>query len=325
MKILFLLVVVAISTTQAFGQCACCAGAGIGSANGDFNNGILTLPKKMWLAETYADYRTIQNLHNHNNSQTIQSLHEGHAHENNHKEEEALLENMVITSFGLRYGITDKITISALIPYVFLHTASRNDNGLGDLILMGTFNVYSKNNFNLALQTGIELPSGVQKNSNLDNTTVIVGSGSYDPMFGVSFVKKWDKFMLQGNGLYKQTTKGFQGNYYGSLSVQNLSLSYTISGENKFCSIDSLSKNVKPKLGVNIFGGYYGEWLDKLKENEVVDENSGHYLGFALMGANFYYDKWAFPLTFSLPAINNMNGEQNNAGYRIRLGIIKSF
>ena len=68
-------------------------------------------------------------------------------------------------------------------------------------------------------------------------------------MFGVSFVKKWDKFMLQGNGLYKQTTKGFQGNYYGSLSVQNLSLSYTISGENKFCSIDSLSKNSKPKLG----------------------------------------------------------------------------
>lgn len=306
MKRIILLVVVAISTTQAFSQCACCAGAGIGSSNGDYNNGILTLPKKMWVAETYADYRAIQN---------------GNAPE----DDEKLLKSMFISSLGLRYGITDKITVSALMPYVFLHTGFGNDKGLGDLILMGTFNVYSKNNFNLALQAGVELPTGVQKNSNFDNTTVIVGSGSYDPMFGISLSKRWDKFMLQGSGLYKQTTNGFQGNYYGSLSVQNLSLSYSITGENKICSIDTLSNNSKTKLGVSVFGGYYGEWLDKLKEDGILDENSGHYLGFATLGTNISYKRWAFPLTVSMPIINQMNGEQNNAGFRARLGIIKSF
>lgn len=305
-KRIILLVVVAISTTQAFSQCACCAGAGVGSSNGDYNNGILTLPKKMWVAETYADYRTIQN---------------GNAPE----DDEKLLKSMFISSLGLRYGITKKITVSALMPYVFLHTGFGNDKGLGDLILMGTFNAYSKNNFNLALQTGVELPTGVQKNSNFDNTTVIVGSGSYDPMFGVSLSKKWDKFMLQGSGLYKQTTNGFQGNYYGSLSVQNLSLSYRITGENKVCSIDTLNPNSREKLGVSFFGGYYGEWLDKLKEDGIIDENSGHYLGFATLGTNISYKRWAFPLTVFLPIINQMNGEQNNAGFRVRLGIIKSF
>jgi hypothetical protein len=306
MKRIILLVAVAISTTQAFSQCACCAGAGIGSSNGDYNNGILTLPKKMWVAETYADYRAIQN---------------GDAPE----DDEKLLKSMFISSLGVRYGLTNKITVSALMPYVFLHTGFGNDKGLGDLILMGTFSVYSKNNLNLALQAGIELPTGIQKNSNFDNTTVIVGSGSYDPMFGVSASKKWNKLMLQASGLYKQTTKGFEGNYYGSLFIQNLSLSYRIKGENNVCSIDTTNTNLKNKLGISVFGGYYGEWLDKLKEDDIVDENSGHYLGFATLGANISINKWAFPLTLSLPFINKMNGEQNNAGLRLRLGIIKSF
>jgi hypothetical protein len=306
MKRIILVVVVAISTIQAFSQCACCAGAGIGSSNGDYNNGILTLPKKMWIAETYADYRTIQN---------------GTAPE----DDEKLLKSMFISSLGVRYGVTNKITVAVLLPYVFLHTGFGNDKGLGDLILMGTFSLYAKNNFNLALQAGIELPTGISKNANFDNTTVVVGSGSYDPMFGIATSKKWDKLMLQVSGLYKHTTNGFQGNYYGSLSVQNLSLSYDVAGENNVCSLDSKNANLKSKWGVSVFGGYYGEWLDNLKEDDMVDENSGHYLGFATLGTNISLKKWAFPLTLSLPIINEMNGEQNNAGFRLRLGIIKSF
>lgn len=298
--------VVAFAATKAFSQCACCAGAGIGSSNGDYNNGILTVPQKMIIAESYADYRAIKN---------------GSAPE----EDEKLLRSMFISSLGLRYGITDKFTVSALLPYVFLHTNSGNDRGIGDLILMNTFNVYSKNNFNLAVQAGLELPTGIRKNSNFDNTTVIVGSGSYDPMFGVAFSKRWNKYSLQGNGVYKYTTNGFEKNYYGSLSTQNLMLSYRLKGENNFCAVDTSAKKKGSSSGISIFGGYYGEWLDRLQEDKIIDENSGHYLGFATLGTNIFYKKWAFPLTVSIPLINKMNGEQNDAGYRIRLGIIKSF
>lgn len=303
---LILIIISAFITTKSFSQCACCAGAGVGSSNGDYNNGILTLPKKMIITEIYADYRTIK---------------DGNAPE----DDEKLLRNMFISSIGLRYGITNKITVSALLPYVSLHTNSGNDNGFGDLILLSTFNVYSNNNFNLALQAGIELPTGIRKNSNFDNSTVVVGSGSYDPIFGIAFSKRWNKITLQGNGVYKYTTKGFENNYYGSLSTQNLILSYRIKGENNFCSIDTIAKKETSKLGVNVFGGYYGEWLDNLKEDDIIDENSGHYLGFATFGANLFYKKWAFPFTVSKPVINKMNGEQNDAGYRIRIGIIKSF
>lgn len=306
MKKILLTVVILFVTVQTHSQCACCAGAGIGSSNGDYNNGILTLPKKMFLVEAYADYRTIK---------------DGNAPE----EDEKLLTKMLISSVGVRYGISKNLTVSALLPYVNLYTNNGSDNGLGDLILLGTYTVYAKNKFNFAIQGGIELPTGVQKSSQFDNTTIIVGSGSYDPMIGILFSKQWDKLTLSGNALYKNTTNGFQDNYYGSLSVHGVGISYKIKGESNICEMDSTDTKTTSNFGLSATVGYSGEWLDKLKEDGVTDEDSGHYLGLANVGATFLYKKWAFPLTLSLPIINDMNGLQNDFGFRFRVGVIKAF
>lgn len=311
-KIISIFIVTLIVTTQAYSQCACCAGAGTGSSSGDYNNGILTLKKKQFVIEGYADYRTIKDGKGHNEpTDTIK--------------EETPLKSMLISSLGFRYGITDKITVSALLPYAFLHTGNGNDNGIGDLILLGTFNVYSKNNFNLGLQAGVELPTGIQKGSNFDNTTVVVGSGSFDPMAGILFSKNWNMLTLQGNALYKHTTTGFEKTNFGSLSVQNLSLAYRLKGERSVCSADSTNHKGHTNFGWTVFGGYYGEWLSSIKNKDGVDENTGYYLGYATLGTSLSYKKWSFPLTVSLPVIQQMNGDQNDAGFRLRVGIIKSF
>jgi hypothetical protein len=302
-------IVLLCASVPTYSQCACCAGAGIGSSNGEYNNGLLTLSKRKAVVELYADYRTIK---------------DGSAPE----EDEKLLTSMLINSVGVRYGIAENFTVSALLPYVSLNTASGSDSGLGDLILLGTYTFYEKNDFNFALQGGIELPTGVQKSSAFDNTTVIVGSGSYDPMAGFLFSKRWNDYTLSGNLLYKHTTPGFQQNYYGSLSVQNLSLSYRIKGASSICATDANTSGVATKsvanFGWSVFAGYSGEWLDKLKEDGVVDDDSGHYLGLANLGTNMSYKKWAFPITFSLPVLSQMNGLQNEFGVRFRIGIIRA-
>lgn len=308
--------VIAASMLSIYGysQCACCAGAGTGTANGDYNNGILTLNKNQFVIETYTDFRNInQNL------EPITDV----------TDEEAPLTSMFIQSLGIRYGITKSITVSALLPYVFLNTDTGNDSGFGDLDVLGTFNVFNKNNFSIALQAGMELPTGIQKDANFDNTTVVVGSGSFDPMAGIMMSKRWDKIMLQGNALYKHTTNGFQGNYYGSIAVQNASLSYRLIGAHGFCpsslEIEGGKVQKVSYLVWNVSAGYYGEWLDMLEEDGEVDHDSGYYMGFATIGNNIRYKEWSFPLTLSLPVIQNMNGEQNTGGFRLRLGIIKSF
>jgi hypothetical protein len=289
-----------------YSQCACCAGAGVGASNGDYNNGIITLPKKQILAEAYNEYRTVQ---------------EGQAIE----DDEKLLRSMNITSVGVRYGITNRITVSGLLPYVFLHTNSGNDNGIGDLTLSGTFKVINKNKLSMALQAGIKLPTGIQKNSNFDNSTVIIGSGSYDPLAGIILSGQWKKFILQGNTMYKYSTNGFENNYYGSLSIHTLSLTYKLKSKDCSCPADTTNSKCLNNFNWNISAGYFGEWLDKLKENNIVDENSGYYMGYVSLATSLTANKWSIPITLYLPVIEQMNGSQNKAGYRIRIGIIKTF
>ena len=305
-KLLFLILTILFvgNYSNSYSQCACCAGAGIGSSNGDYNNGFLTLNKKQWLVEAYGDYRSIKDA-------------------GAPEEDEKLLTKMFIGSAGVRYGLNQHVTLSALLPYVFLHTNNGNDKGFGDLDLFATFKLLSKNNLNIAFQAGIELPTSESKPSSFDNTTVIVGSGSYDPMVGLIVSKNWERISIQGNTLFKKTTKGFNDNYYGNLSIQNFSFSYRLLGSANSCSIDSSKKS--NELSLSIFGGYYGEWLDKLKEEDVVDENSGYYAGFFNIGTNLSIKKYSFPVTASLPVISNMNGVQNPPGFRIRLGIFRMF
>jgi hypothetical protein len=325
-KIISLLLVAVGVTAELYSQCACCAGAGAGagSSNGDFNSSRLTLKKKQIVVEANVDYRTIKEGGNHNG-------HHDHHHENSEpsvvqgKEEETILHSMLLNSLGLRYGITDRITVSGLLPYVLLHTGQGNDHGMGDLLLLGTVNAFRRTNFDFAVQAGMELPTGVQKGSNFDNTTVVMGSGSLDPMLGFQFSKRWKRLAAQGNVLYKHTNAGFDKNYYGSLAVQNASLVYRLSSNSSFCSPDGAEQKEQIAFGWTVWGGYYGEWLDKVIEKGEVDENSGYYIGCITLGTNISYKKWNFPLTLFFPMFQQMNGAQNEAGFRVRLGLKKSF
>jgi hypothetical protein len=295
-----------LTTFIAYSQCACCAGAGIGSSNGDFNNGIVTLPKGVITAEAFSDFRSIK---------------KGSAPE----DDEKLLTKMWINSVAFRYGLTKNFTLSTVLPYVSLYTRNGADAGLGDMILLGTYKVYEHASTSAALQGGIELPTGIQKSSNFDSSTVIVGSGSYDPLLGAVLSSQWGKYNLNANLLYKHTTPGFQKNYYGSLFMQSLSLSYKIKGESAICRATTEIDSTQSNFGLMAFAGYSGEWLDKLKEGGMVDDNSGHYLGLANVGVNLSYKKWAFPIVFSLPIICQMNGLQNSFGYRFKVGVSRVF
>ncbi|MEP7196055.1 MAG: hypothetical protein ABI851_06005 [Saprospiraceae bacterium] len=311
-KILYLFFIISISFIQLDAQCACCAGAGSGSSNGNYCNGILSLKKRQIIAEANYDYRRIKE-----GDQVVpmDSIVEG----------ETALKSIGIASIGLRYGINEKISLSASLPYAFLHTEKGNDKGVGDLVLLGNYNLLSRNNFKLAVQAGIELPTGIQKGSNFDQTTVVVGSGSFDPIAGILFVKSWNKLSIQGNALYKQTTSGFDNNYYGSISIQNLIMAYRLKGETSFCNSNDKDKITRSEFGWSVFGGYSGEWLDKITEDDIVDEDSGYYLGLLALGTSLSYHDWSFPLSISLPIFQKLNGDQNESAYRMRIGVIKLF
>lgn len=317
-KYLLIICAIIFCTNNAFSQCACCAGAG-SALNSDNASGVFTLKKKQFSIEAIGDYRTIK----------IEDEGGGHdAGGDSTAEEETPLKSIFLASVGLKYGLTNRITLSAILPYALLNTGKGSDNGLGDLILMGTYNLIKQNSFNLALTGGIELPTGVEKGSAFDESTVVVGSGSYDPILSIAASKRWNRLTGIGSAFHRQTTKGFGNTTYSSVSLQNLLLSYTIKGHSNSCDADSVC--LKHNVSWNVSAGYYGEWLGQIKEveeggEEVKDPNTGYYIGFATIGTNVSLKSWSFPLTFSYPLFQKMNGDQNIASYRVRLGIVKNF
>ena len=96
-------------------------------------------------------------------------------------------------------------------------------------------------------------------------------------------------------------------------------------------SIESLNTALDKYKGTLFFVSHDREFVSsiatrilEIKEDGIVDEDSGYYLGFANIGTTLSYKKWSFPLTISIPIINEMNGTQNDSGYRFRIGIIRS-
>lgn len=312
MKTHFTLLLI-LGTQICFAQCACCAGASIGSSNGDNSNAAVTLNKRQWMIEGYGDYRTFASgaMH-HESPESVEIV-----------EEETPLKHLTIGSFGLRYGVSDRITLSAAVPYVLVGTAEGNASGLGDLITLMTVKAFSRNNFNVGIMAGVELPVGQQKNSTFDETTVVVGSGSYDPMAGITIAKGWEKLTVKANALGKYTTNGFEDANYGNLLVQNMTVGYQLKGVNALCTPDSAQK--KSGLYWNVFGGYYGEWLGQIEEDGEKDPNTGYYLGFASIGTSIGIRGWNLPLTFLVPLYQQLNGEQNKSLFRFRIGVTKTF
>jgi hypothetical protein len=138
---------------------------------------------------------------------------------------------------------------------------------------------------------------------------------------GFKFLKPLGKMNLNAYSIYKMTTNGFEGNNYGNVSIQSLSVSYLI---NKTSETDSLSiKETKSQWILE--GGYYGESIEMAVENGVRDMNSGYYLGMAFTGISFKHKTWTIPFNFSLPLFQTINGEQNAASFRFKIGLSKVF
>lgn len=293
-----------IAITTTYSQCACCSAATVGASYSMFSGAGLKADRKNFLLDFSVDYRSFQ---------------EGEIHDGGGEEEETPLKSMTISTLGGRYGISDRFSVSIQLPVVFLRTYLGGENGVGDAVALAQYNILKRGKYSFTLNGGVELPTGQQKQSSFDNTTVVIGSGSFDPILGFSAVKHGVRGAIQLSGLFRKTMDNSEDANYGDLSSHSFIYTYLLN--DTFESAASLDKNVT----FGIAAGYYGEWLEHLEEDGVADENSGYYIGFATVTATARAHKWEFPLTISQPVIQNLNGEQSKVNARIRFGITHRF
>ena len=126
--------------------------------------------------------------------------------------------SMDMDMFGVMYGVTDKMTVMAMIPYVRKSMDHINrpgvafttrSRGWGDAKIQGIWNLWSDQDTSfereLYLKAGISLPTGdtnVKDNTPLGRVRLPypmqLGSGTYDPMLGITYKEIYDTWSWGG-------------------------------------------------------------------------------------------------------------------------------
>ena len=111
------------------------------------------------------------------------------------------------------YGLTDNVTIMAMIPYMKVNmgmsdmmgmTSTMNSSGIGDASISAIFRLWSKNNTQLLLNAGVGIPTGTKEGRGkmgVDENALLpysmqLGSGSWSVLPGFTFTHTESKFTI---------------------------------------------------------------------------------------------------------------------------------
>ena len=223
------------------------------------------------------------------------------------------------------FGITPNIDLSVQLPLgrfsnfkdngdrfaLANNTISVTDvsQGVGDLLVMGRYRFFQREDQNIAAIVGIKLPSGnTRQRTNFGEvvgTHNQPGSGSTDFIFGFGYSAHFinDSIGVSADALARINTDGANEFRSGNSVLLNLALSYK--PHTRFVPIVELNFITQ----------------DRDNENNAVKRNSGVTSLFITLGTRWRItENNAILATFAFPAIQNLPGIQNKENYRVNVG-----
>ena len=154
---------------------------------------------------------------------------------------------MLHGAIGFAYGVTDRLTISADLPYVrrdglraghHSHHGGHAMNtvmdigsvsGIGDANILAKYQLLNSDQASIALLGGVKLPTGSTHKHGNDgerlDTEHQPGSGSWDGMLGAAFGTKFGSFNINASVLYHVSGKGAQATRLGDRAQAGIALS----------------------------------------------------------------------------------------------------
>lgn len=238
-------------------------------------------------------------------------------------------------TLNLARGITDKLTLALQIPYV-----SRNNileaeieegeteaevidlgtaEGFGDVRLFGAYQFFddTAKNQSASVLFGIKIPTG-QTNEEAPEEKLDAelqpGSGSWDPLFGLAYSKKWTALSLDSNINYQLVTEGTQDTDLGDFVGVNLALSHRLGSLNK--SDHSLHDH--SHLNWDLILEANSEWRDREDVDGETNVDSGGLLVFLSPGVRVTTNNgFSAAISAGIPVITDLNGLQSTPQFRV--------
>ena len=175
-----------------------------------------------------------------------------------------------ITNVALSYGLTNKTTIGAIIPYKNIEATARlgiNDvaienKGLGDIILAARYVLIpmSEGGYQLSLDGGIKLPTGATNGSfktapaiaNGVNTPMPtqMGTGEFEYMIGLGATKMLDEsWEVDAHAIYTYRPKAHNDYDFGNEIALNLSTTKAVTKQINLGLEYNIKYNTKTDMG----------------------------------------------------------------------------
>lgn len=301
----FLAVVIAGACTQPAIACDLCSVYAATEAQGGSGSGFLA-----GVAEQYTHFGTLQA--------------DGHEIPG-----EGQYIDSSVSQLFVGYNFNNRFGVQLNLPVIYRaygsDTIHDKVSGIGDLLLLGTFNAYRKlstdYSFSWSLVGGVKFPTGDSALLNTPDSALpegigghdlALGSGSYDGLVGTSFFARWKRLFATASVQYAIRSEGdFQHQYandlmwFGGPGVYlalednyTLSLDFVISGESK---------------GKDTFAG-------------VPDEDSAETLLYVGPEVSFTWgSRLSAMVGADLPVYRDNSGTQVMPDYRVRAAVTWRF
>lgn len=247
--------------------------------------------------------------------------------------------SMEMHMFGAMYGISDDLTLMAMVPYVrksmnhetgTLVRFKTTTEGFGDSKISGMYNIFEQNQHKVHLNFGMSLPTGSTNerydtpagNNSLLPYPMQLGSGTYDPLLGVTYNNYGTAWAwgAQANAVVRvhDNNKDYRlGNKYGVTTwiarnlTENASVSFRLDAKswNDIQGSDSrLNTGMVPTANPDLRGGQ--------RVDAIIGAN--------LLGGSGALEGHRLSAEFGMPVYENLDGPQLSTDYRFIIGWQKS-
>lgn len=230
----------------------------------------------------------------------------------------------------LAYGVTRDLTLFGIVPYLDKTLDSntavgrqrRRDAGLGDVILISRYTVWSMDRLGetrrLAPFLGLKFPTGdSDERDSLGRLPqpIQLGSGSWDPLLGTIFT--WQTFQWEFDTAFQYrfntTAHDFQ---FGDEARWDLSFQYRL---------------WPPQLARGVPAFLYGVlesnviWTDKNEAAGIRDPDSGGTIWFLAPGLQYVTRRVILEAVVQVPVVQELNGLALKTDYIVSFGFRVNF
>jgi len=230
-----------------------------------------------------------------------------------------------------------------------------NASGIGDLTLLSQYRFFNNRaaRFEAALLLGVKAPTGktdtMTDTGERFETEFQPGSGSWDGLFGVAATQRFGAWSFDSNVLYVLATKGAQQTDLGDRFQYNAAISYRLAGGFGAGGAMQLGALPEPMYhggpgshgtakshthdeppaprgpALDLVLELNGEWHDRQTVAGVQDANSGGHTLYLSPGLRVSSGSMSAFASVGIPIVNQMNGTQVEADWRLMTGVSVGF